>query len=154
MLAALRTGIEEIIVRLRNMDDVEVLLDTADDFERMYIRPRNAVDVTFIGEAICRHIKAIFRERKEQVPEGVLKKFNPIEKKAVRRQKTQSPARSPIFFLTCFMFLLGIASAAWLHLNDDYGIAAALNVLPLPLLIAAGVSAAVSFLLTFLRLLR
>ena len=150
----IRMRIEQLVIKLRSENTIDILISTADEYAKLYAPGQSPrPDVLMIGQMISGHVKQVYRERKMQVPLEMLIKFNPAESRAARRSKAQqnNPLKSAVFLMSCAVYVVGIISIIVLFLSET-GLAAAINILPLPLVIVAGVSGILSFGLSFQRL--
>ena len=152
LFASLKAMIGMIVIKLSGEGMIDVLISTGDSFARLYDRPLNYADILALGEGLSRHIKSVYRDRKEPIPVGALTKFNPTEYRVVRRQAKRNPVKTVAFVSSCIFFFVGIFSGVILLLFGEGGFEYAINSLPIGMTIAGGASAILAFLFTFLRL--
>ena len=152
LLGSIRYAIGTIATKLINEGMVDVLIATGDHYNKLYDQSLIYNDILALGEWLSRQIKNVYRERREPVPMGVLNKFNPSESRVARHQTRQNPFKPVVFVSSCVIFFMGILSGLMLLLFSEGDFVYVVNSLPTWMIITSGVSAALAFVLTFLRL--
>jgi len=149
---SIREGIGKIIGQLRQVDSLEVLIETADDFRMLHRLYQSNDLVQKMGKEISDEIKAVYRERKQMPPAELLQKFNRLERHSVR----EGPGGMEPLLLTIMhvVLLIGAACCVVLLAGGDGLIATLYAVLPTPVIIAMAVCALATVALSVLELLR
>ena len=150
---AIKDCIELQIGRLRHEGGFDAVLATADDFAKLYVRPRDPQHVKIVGDSIARHIRAVARETKAPVPQSVIQKFSPSARSGPRHARSYGgpPAGANLLFAgEAAVYCAMAASAIGLFLGG--GLASSTAV-PEPLLVAGGISAFGALALNVIRML-
>ena len=143
---AIEGYIEILMQRLRNESNAEIIMSSAEEFSKLYLRPRNRYQIEVLGDNIIRHIRYICKSSNTPIPFSVLQRFNPNVKRAGRAQRTSKSENTALFISERFVHVIFIISAIALLISGVE------TLISLPFLVAGGVSSLLTLLLVFIRI--